>query len=100
MQGSRLVSATLWNQPNPGHSTLFDTASESGDCIELPYDVISEMWFDNEQNYKGTLDYITTTVMPDEVVQDEMNFFDRPTMRIATVIERETTMSPEGTPVL
>ena len=29
MQGSRQVTATLWNQPSPGHSTPFDTASKS-----------------------------------------------------------------------
>jgi uncharacterized protein (TIGR02118 family) len=67
--------------------------AESGTNEELPYDVISEMWFDDEETYKGTLQYITTTVMPDEVVQDELKFFHRPTMRIATVIERETDMS-------
>jgi hypothetical protein len=31
--------------------------------------------------------------MPDEVVQDELKFFHRPTMRIATVVECETDMS-------
>jgi uncharacterized protein (TIGR02118 family) len=67
--------------------------AESGTNEELPYDVITEMWFDNEENYKGTLQYITTSVMPDEVVQDELNFFHRPTMRIATVVECETDFS-------
>ena len=67
--------------------------AESGTNEELPYDVVTEMWFDNEENYKGTLAYITTSVMPDEVVQDELKFFHRPTMRIATVVERETDMS-------
>ncbi len=66
--------------------------AESGTCEELPYDVISEMWFDNEDNFNGTLAYITTTVMPDAVVEDELKFFHRPTMRIATVVERETDM--------
>jgi len=66
--------------------------AESGTNEELPYDVVTEMWFDNEENYKQTLDYITTSVMPDEVVQDEMKFFHRPTMRIATVVECETPM--------
>lgn len=73
--------------------------AESGTCEELPYDVISEMWFDDETNFKGTLDYITTNVMPDDVVQDEEKFFHRPTMRIATVTERETTIV-DGKPVL
>jgi hypothetical protein len=67
--------------------------AESGANDELPYDVITEMWFDEEAVYKRTLDYITTSVMPPEVVEDEMKFFDRPTMRIATVVERETDMT-------
>jgi hypothetical protein len=74
--------------------------AESGTNEELPYDVVTEMWFDNEENFKGTLGYVTTTVMPDMVVEDEAKFFHRPTMRIATVVECETTMSPEGTPLL
>jgi len=74
--------------------------AESGTCEELPYDVVTEMWFDNEEAYKGTLGYITTTVMPDNVVQDELNFFHRPTMRIATVVECDSVMSPEGTPIV
>lgn len=74
--------------------------AESGTNEELPYDVVTEMWFDNEEAYQGTLGYITTTVMPDEVVQDELNFFHRPTMRIATVVECDSVMSPEGTPIV
>jgi hypothetical protein len=38
--------------------------------------------------------------MPDQVVQDELKFFHRPTMRIATVVECDSTMSPEGTPLV
>lgn len=64
--------------------------AESGTCEELPYDVISELWFDDEEAWQGTVSYLTTTVMSDEVVNDEMNLFDRPTMRIATVVECET----------
>jgi len=66
--------------------------AESGTCEELPYDVITELLFDDEATWKATVEYLATSVMPDEVVQDEMNLFDRPTMRMATVIERETPM--------
>ena len=64
--------------------------AESGTCDELPYDVISELWFDDEAAFRGTLQHLTSNIMSDEVVADEMNLFDRPTMRIATVIECET----------
>ena len=90
MQGiSRYVRRYLTPQPH----------AESGTCEELPYDVITEMWFDNEAGWQGTLDYITTTVMPDNVVEDEANFFHRPTMRISTVVECDSVMSEAGTPV-
>lgn len=63
---------------------------ETGPAGELPYDVITELWFEDEATFKGTLDYITTSVMPDEVVEDEAKFFDRSSFRIATVVECET----------
>jgi uncharacterized protein (TIGR02118 family) len=70
--------------------------AESGTNEELPYDVVSELWFDDEAIFKGTAEYLSTTVMNEAVVQDEMNLFDRPTMRMATVVECETPMAVEG----
>jgi uncharacterized protein (TIGR02118 family) len=66
--------------------------AESGRNDELPYDVITELWFDDEELWKASVSHISTTVMPDEVVADEMNLFHRPTMRMATVVECETPM--------
>jgi hypothetical protein len=66
--------------------------AESGTNEELPYDVVSELWFDDEAVFKGTVEYLSTTVMNDAVVNDEMNLFHRPTMRMATVVECETPM--------
>ena len=63
---------------------------ETGPAGELPYDVITELWFDDEASFKSTLDYVTTSLMPDEVIEDEMKFFDRSSFRIATVVECET----------
>ena len=67
--------------------------AESGTCDELPYDVITELWFDDEAKFRGTLGYITTQIMPDDVVADELSLFDRPTMRIATVVECESDLA-------
>ena len=67
--------------------------AESGTCAELPYDVITELWFDDEAKFRGTLAYITTHVMPDDVIADERNLFDRATMRIATVVECESDLA-------
>lgn len=64
--------------------------AESGRNDELPYDVITELWFDDEPTWKAAVEYISTNIMPDEVVADELNLFDRPSMRMATVVERES----------
>jgi hypothetical protein len=63
---------------------------ETGPAGELPYDVITELWFDNEAAYRATLSYLTTSIMPDEVVADERQLFDRTSFRIVTVVECET----------
>lgn len=70
--------------------------AESGTCEELPYDVISEMWFDDEAKFKAMVDYLSNTVMSDEIVEDEMNLFHRPTMRMSLVTECETDFAAAG----
>jgi hypothetical protein len=73
----------LTPQPNP----------ETGEDGELPFDVVTEMWFDDEKVYKGTLKYLSTTIMSDEIVEDEKQLFDRPKLRMATVVECETELA-------
>jgi len=63
---------------------------ETGPASEMDFDVITELWFDDEATFNGTLGYITTSVMPDNIIEDEMNLFDRSSFRIATVAEHET----------
>ncbi len=63
---------------------------ETGALDELPFDVITELWFDNEAVFEGTVAYLSTHKMPDEVVEDEMKLFDRSRMRIATVVEHQS----------
>ena len=69
-------------QPNP----------DTGKAGELAFDVITELWFEDEPTFRGTVNYIATTLMPDDVVGDERKLFDRATMRMATVIECETAL--------
>lgn len=57
---------------------------------ELPFDVITELWFYDEAVFKGTLAYISSTIMPDEIIADEKQLFDRTSFRIATVVECES----------
>lgn len=63
---------------------------ETGPGGELPFDVITELWFTDETVFKGTLQYLRTTIMPDEITADELQLFDRTSFKIATVVERES----------
>lgn len=63
---------------------------ETGPAGEPPFDVITELWFDEEKIFRATLRYITTTIMPEEIIADERHLFDRASFRIATVTECES----------
>lgn len=77
---NRYIRRFLTPHPNP----------ETGATEELPFDVITELWFEDEQVFRGTVQYLATSVMPDEVVEDEKRLFDRSKLRMATVVECET----------
>lgn len=79
---NRYVRRFLTPQPNP----------ETGATQELQFDVITELWFEDEAVFRGTVQYLATSIMPDEIVEDEKRLFDRPLMRMATVIECESTL--------
>lgn len=76
---SRYIRRYIDRQPHP----------ETGVTTDGP-DVITELWFEDEGIYRGTLAYITTSLMPDNIIEDEKNLFDRASFRIATVVEHET----------
>src|SRR5262245_27807815 len=65
---------------------------ETGPVDELPFDVMTELWIDDESVFRATVRHLTTTIMPDEIVEDEKNLFDRSSFRLATVVERESDM--------
>jgi hypothetical protein len=64
--------------------------AETGDGKDLGYDVITELWFDDEKIFNGTVKYLSTALMPEEVIEDEKALFDRSTIRLATVTENIT----------
>lgn len=77
----RYLRRFITPHPNPGTTN----ASE-----ELQFDVITELWFENESIFRATLAYLTTSAMPEAVVEDEKRLFDRTKTRIATVVECES----------
>ena len=77
---SRYKRRYLEPRPNP----------ETGTNEELPFDVITELWFEDEATFTATVEYLSTSIMPDEVVEDEKNLFDRSRNRMATCVEIES----------
>jgi hypothetical protein len=65
----------------------------TGKTEDLPFDVITELWFEDEAVFQATVRYLSTSVMPEEVVEDEKNLFDRAKSRIATAVERQSQLS-------
>lgn len=78
----RYLRRFLAPHPNP----------ETGETGELPFDVITELWFEDEATFRGTVQYLSTNLMPDEIVEDEKKLFDRPKLRMATVVECESAL--------
>ena len=78
----RYVRRFLAPQPNP----------QTGATEELQFDVITELWFEDEATFRGTVKYLATGVLPDEVVADEKRLFDRDKTRMATVVECESAL--------
>ena len=77
---SRYVRRYLEPHPHP----------ETGEPGEQAYDGLTELWFDNEEAFRGTLAYLTTSHMPPEIIEDEKQLFDRSSFRILTTVECET----------
>ena len=83
---SRYIRRYIDPMPNP----------ETGANEEFPFDVITELWFDDEKVFRATVDHMSTSVMPEDVVEDEKVLFDRTKMRMATVVESETSQTQES----
>jgi hypothetical protein len=67
-------------------------------AFEPSFDVITELWFDDEEIFNGTVAYLTTAIMPEMIIEDEKNLFDRGSFRIATVVECETDLEAARQP--
>ncbi len=67
--------------------------SETGRTDELPFDVITELWFEDEAVFRATVEFLSTGPLPDEVIEDEKKLFDRTKSRFATAIEYESRLA-------
>lgn len=57
---------------------------------EGEFDIIMELWFENEETYKATLALITTPEASAEITADEELLFDRSKNRFFTINEVES----------
>jgi hypothetical protein len=69
---------------------------ETGPNEEMDFDVITELWCKDEESFNKLVGYITTSIMPDDIIEDEKNLFDRASFRLATVVEHETDLAAAG----
>ena len=73
----RYVRRYLDPQPRP----------ETGDGSDIGYDVITELWFDNEKIFAATVKYLSSTLLSPEIIDDETRLFDRRATRMCTTVE-------------
>ena len=57
---------------------------------ELPFDVITEVWFDDPVIFEMVKDVTGKDQLPPDVLADELYLFDRTKTRYATVVECES----------
>ena len=65
----------------------------TGKPVELAFDVITEVWFDDRAAFDTALKYAGSGILPQEVIDDEERVFDRPKSRFTWVTECETDLS-------
>ena len=56
----------------------------------FPYDVITEVWFDNREDFERVVNSVPQGNLPDGVASDEEQFLDRSKTRFITVVECES----------
>jgi hypothetical protein len=62
---------------------------ETGAWQDSEFDVITELWFASQENRDRTAVYLSSNFMPQEIVEDEKQLFDRSSFRLAIVDECE-----------
>ena len=65
----------------------------TGEPAALPYDVITELWFEDRAIFDAVVRAMTRDRMPADVIADEMNFIDRGATRFCTIVEHETDLT-------
>ena len=62
----------------------------SGAAPELPYDVLTELWFDNKAEFEKAMALLSKPEVTAEIVADEEKLFDRSKICFCIVEEHES----------
>ncbi len=57
---------------------------------ELPYDVVTEIWFDDREDFEQGMAYLTEPATAALIAEDEERLFDQSSIRFVTVEDRES----------
>ncbi|MGE4429701.1 MAG: EthD domain-containing protein [Sphingobium sp.] len=60
---------------------------------DAPYDVITEIWFDDEEDFNQGMAYLSDPAAAAEIAQDELKFMDRASIRFYTMKNYETDLA-------
>ena len=64
--------------------------AEYGVDAELPYDAITEIWFDDRADFDRGMAYLTEPATMAAIAADEANLFDKDLIRFVTFEDRES----------
>lgn len=65
----------------------------TGDTIEPEHDVITEVWFENQEQYEIAMKRLAQPEVVAEIVEDEETLFERDKHRVFMVDERDSACS-------
>lgn len=65
----------------------------TGSVIEPDHDVITELWFDNQQQFDSAMARLADPAVVAEIVADEESLFDRSKHRVFMVDERDSVLA-------
>lgn len=57
---------------------------------ELPYDVVTEIWFDDREDFERGMAYLIEPETAARIAEDEERLFDRSSIRFVTVEDHES----------
>lgn len=61
---------------------------------ELPFDVITELWVSDRATADAIAAQTAKNAPPPDVLEDEKRLFDRSNLRVATVVEFDSSLGP------